>query len=263
MAVVVCSRLAFQLSAICILIAPAIVGAEFLRSSCSDKQGYYANGSSYKANLDQLLFLASNSTGIDNAFYFYNSSYGETPDKVYAIALCRGDVKPDVCRHCLGDSKYYLRDIGYSKYCPNQKEAIAWLDECMLRYSSRNILSTMEATPEFPLWNNDSVSEEAKAQFNDQLLSLLQSLRDRAAAGGSLRKFAVGHAAAPNNQTIYALVQCTPDLSEQDCNNCLSGAFGNFWKSYAGRIGGRILRPSCNFRYEINAFYNATGTASG
>jgi hypothetical protein len=132
--------------------------------------------------------------------------------------------------------------------------AHAGLEKCMLRYSSRNILSTMEDAPEFPLWNNDSVSVDVKVEFNNLLWNLLGRLRDGAAAGGSLREFAIGNAPGQNFPTINALVQCTPDLSEQDCNYCLSGAFGNFWKSYAGRI----LRPSCNFRYEIKAFYDPT-----
>jgi hypothetical protein len=251
MALVVCSRLAFQLSAICILIAPAIVRTDFLNSSCSDKQGYYTIGSTYKANLDQLQYFLS-STGIGNGFYY--SDYGETPNKVYAIALCRGDVKPDVCRACLNSS---TNDLPIQR-CPNQKEAIAWYDVCMLRYSSRKlILSTMEDAPQFCMGNATKALDEA--QYT--LWNLLVSLRGRAAAGGSLRKFAVGHAATPNNQTINALVQCTPDLSEQDCYSCLSGAFGNFSKSYVGAVGGRVLRPSCNFRYEVYAFYNATAEA--
>ncbi|KAJ0085752.1 hypothetical protein Patl1_07127 [Pistacia atlantica] len=37
------------------------------------------------------------------------------------MALCRGDVKPDICRSCINDSSLEL-----SKLCPNQKEAVMW-----------------------------------------------------------------------------------------------------------------------------------------
>jgi hypothetical protein len=253
--VVVSSRL-FFLSAICILIAPAIVQPlnQKLNSFCSDKQGNYGSGSTYKANLNLVLsrLLSSNSTDID--YGFYNSSYGESPDKVYAIGLCRGDFESDVCRNCFADSKDFLTES-----CPNEKEAIVWMDECMLRYSSRNILSSMDYTPEFP-WMSEyyRVSDDEKVQFSKDLRNFLQNLSDRAAAGGSLRKFAVGNAAAPSSQTIYGLVQCTPDLSEKDCSGCLSGAIDNFLKSYTDRLGGRILRPSCNFRYENSSFFDST-----
>jgi hypothetical protein len=198
--------------------------------------------------------LSFNSTDFD--YGFYNSSYGGNPDKVYAIGLCRGDLKPDVCRSFLSFSK----DILPTQLCPDQKEAIALYDECMLRYSSRNIFSTMEDTPQF-IWNNFFIvlDNRSKIKFHDQLSSLLQNLTDQAAAGGSLCKCAVGHAATPSFEAIYGLVQCTPDLAEQDCKYCLSGAFENFLDDNPWSIGARIVvRPSCNFRYEIFSFYDPT-----
>jgi hypothetical protein len=253
---VVSSRLVF-LSAICILIAPAIVRAQVdYNSFCSDKQGNYVSGSTYKANLNHV--LSPNSIDID--YGFYKSSYGESPDKVYAIGLCRGDLKPDECRSCLNISKDNL-----TLQCPKEKEAIVFYEECMLRYSSRNIFSTMDDTPEYPwmskLYNVSDYSDDEKAEFNKDLSNLLQNLRGRAVAGGSLRKFAVGNASAPRFQTLYGLMQCTPNLSEQDCNGCLSGAIDNFLKAYADRLGGRILRPSCNFRYENSSFFDPTAYA--
>jgi hypothetical protein len=146
--------------------------------------------------------------------------------------------------------------------CPNEKEAIVFYEECMLRYSSRNIFSTMDDTPEYQ-WMSMyyRVSDDEKVQFSKDLRNFLQNLSGRAAAGGSHRKFAVGNAAAPRSQTIYGLVQCTPDLSEQDCSRCLSGAIDNFLKSYADRLGGRILRPSCRLRYENSTFFDPTAYA--
>jgi hypothetical protein len=262
---VVSSRLVF-LSAICILIAPVIVRPQqnsnfYLNHDCSDQLGSYTSGSTYKANLDQLFSpLSSNSIDID--YGFYKSSYGESPDKVYGIGLCRGDLKPDECRNCLNISKDNLT----LELCPNKKEAIIWYNECMLRYSSGNIFSTMDDTPQHTWNSNESwsvsdYSDDEKAEFNKDLSNLLQNLRGRAVAGGSLRKFAVASASAPRSQTLYGLMQCTPNLSEQDCSRCLSGAIDNFLKSYADRLGGRIRRPSCNFRYENSSFFDPAAYA--
>ncbi|XP_062150555.1 cysteine-rich receptor-like protein kinase 29 [Alnus glutinosa] len=255
---VVSSRLVF-LSAICILIAPANIvrSQQDYNYNCSDNQGNYGSGSTYETNRNLVLSRISSNS---NDYGFYKSSYGESPDEVYAIGLCRGDLKPDKCRNCLNISKDTL-----TLQCPVQKEAIVFYEECMLRYSSRNIFSTMDETPEYPwmskLYNISDYSADEKVQFGKDLPNLLQNLRGRAAAGGSLRKFAVGNASAPRSQTIYGLVQCTPDLSEQDCNGCLSGAIDNFLKAYADRLGGRILRPSCNFRYENSSFFDPTAYA--
>ena len=61
---------------------------------------------------------------------------------------------------------------------------------------------------------------------------------------------------APNFQTLNALVQCTPDLCQQDCNDCLTGAFGDIPSCCDGKQGGRVVRPSCNFQYEVYRFYD-------
>ncbi|KAL7212071.1 hypothetical protein ACSBR2_014855 [Camellia fascicularis] len=50
---------------------------------------------------------------------------------------------------------------------------------------------------------------------------------------------------------------CTPDLSKQECRDCLLGAGGDIRNSSAGKIGGRIFRPSCNLRYKTHSFFNA------
>ncbi|XP_023894979.1 cysteine-rich receptor-like protein kinase 26 [Quercus suber] len=244
----VCSKLLF-LSAICIFIAQAFAQPSFLYHFCLDN-GNYTSNSTYKANLNQLLSSVSSNTEID--YGFYNSSYGQNPDKVYAIGLCRGDVKPDVCRSCLNNATNLLPLL-----CPNQKEAIGWYDYCMLRYTFRDIFGIMEASPVFYMWNNNNVSANVD-QFNQDLRTLLDSQRVQAAKGGSLRKFAAGNATAPNFQTLYSLVQCIPDLSEQNCSDCLVGAMGDIPQCCDGKQGGRVVRPSCNLRYEVSLFYDPT-----
>ncbi|XP_023903217.2 cysteine-rich receptor-like protein kinase 44 [Quercus suber] len=127
----------------------------------------------------------------------------------------------------------------------------------MLRYSFRDIFNIMETSPSFYLWNPNNVSANYD-QFSQDLRTLLDSKRVQAAAGGSLRKFAAGNATAPNNQTLYSVVQCTPDLSDRDCSDCLAGAMEEIPNCCDGRQGGRVIRPSCNFRFEVSLFYDAT-----
>ena len=242
----VCSSL-LVLSSIYMFIAQAIAQPNFLYQFCLNN-GNYTSNSTYKANLNHLLSSLFSNTEID--YGFYNSSYGQNPDEVYAIGLCRGDAKPDVCRSCLNDATKLLTQL-----CPNQKEAIGWYDYCMLRYSLRNIFGIMENSPSFYMWNYNNVSANLD-KFNQDLRTLLDGLRVQAVAGGSLRKFAEANATAPNFQTLYALVQCTPDLSQQDCSDCLTGAFGDIPSCCDGKQGGRVVRPSCNFRYEVYRFYD-------
>ena len=62
------------------------------------------------------------------------------------------------------------------------------------------------------------------------------------------------------NQTLYSLVQCTPDLSGTDCNNCLQDAIKILPSCCSGKQGGRIVFPSCNLRYELYQFYETVAT---
>ncbi|CAA0835944.1 Cysteine-rich receptor-like protein kinase 29 [Striga hermonthica] len=52
------------------------------------------------------------------------------------------------------------------------------------------------------------------------------------------------------------MVQCTPDLSAEDCGRCLVEAAGALSDCCRGSVGARVNLPSCNIRYEISPFYN-------
>lgn len=62
-----------------------------------------------------------------------------------------------------------------------------------------------------------------------------------------------------SSQTQYALVQCFPDLLPEECKSCLTQSMTQFNFS---RVGGRVLFPSYNSRYEIYPFYEETFVAT-
>ena len=211
--------------------------------------GNYTSNSTYRANLDGLLTSIINNTKID--YGFYNFSAGESPDKVYAIALCAGDASPSECRSCINESRYELLQA-----CPNQKEAIhwAWLKKCLIRYSYKSILNILETDPKAGSHRVDN-AEDVEA-FNNVLRPLLESLRKRAAKGNSTHKFALQSVPAPNFQTIYSLLQCTPDLTELECNTCLQDVQDYSSSCCNGKQGGIFQTPSCVLRYETYGFYD-------
>ncbi|KAF5944329.1 hypothetical protein HYC85_018406 [Camellia sinensis] len=152
---------------------------------------------------------------------FYNSSVGQNPDWANAIMLCRGDVELQACRSCIN---YSITNL--TQFCPNYKEAIDWYVNCMLRYSNANV-------------------------------SITGTMTDRPAASfGGLCKFAAGSTTGPDFQTIFGLVQCTPDIIEQECTNCLLDAAGEILNCCIGKKGARVVRPSCNLQYDIYNFFN-------
>ncbi|KAI3797544.1 hypothetical protein L1987_32802 [Smallanthus sonchifolius] len=139
--------------------------------------------------------------------------------------------------------------------CPNQKGAVGYYDECLLNYSNKTISGT--TGDRIAILSNDQNASDVD-RFNAALALLLNELRNDVAAGGLLRKFASGNTTGANSVTIYGLVQCTPDLSGPHCSNCLENQINTFMVQYGGKIGGRILQPICNFRYEIYRFFNGS-----
>ncbi|KAI5570367.1 hypothetical protein BDE02_11G024100 [Populus trichocarpa] len=219
-----------------------------LYKDCVGK-GNYTTNSTYQANLNQLLTSIYTNTEINNGFY--NFSYGQDADTVYSIALCRPDISPDVCRVCIRNASDFL-----VRLCPNFVEAIGGLDNCMVRYTNRSIFNRMEKGPYFWVYD-DRVNVSDVVGFNQSRMTLLGRLSDQAAAGDSRYKYAMDQIDVPKNfQKIYALVQCTPDLSASECRDCLYNASGLIPQCCDARQGGRVIYPSCNFRYEIDRFYD-------
>ncbi|XP_058224730.1 cysteine-rich receptor-like protein kinase 10 isoform X2 [Rhododendron vialii] len=217
---------------------------DFLNYTYISESGNYSPDSKYQTNLNTLLSNLSSST---DRYGFYNSSFGENPDKVYAIVLCRGDVELDTCRSCINNSIIKLPQL-----LPNNKGAIGWYDYCMLHYSNKSINGIVATDPRYLMVNGrDALSMN---DFKQAVRSLFNNLRSQAASGGARRKFATGNTSGPAFQPVYGLIQCTPDLSETDCNNCLQGATVNIPQYFGEKIGGRILTPSCNLRYENYSF---------
>ncbi|KAM7522748.1 hypothetical protein LguiA_012650 [Lonicera macranthoides] len=232
------------------LVGLAIAQPDPLSHHCTNLRGNYTSDSVYRSNLDAALStirLIANSS----VYGFYNSSVGESIDTVSALALCRGDVERDACAECVRNATFTLREL-----CPVQKIAVVWYNNCMLRYSNRSIFHAMTNDPYFAMRSPQTVV--SVAQFNDDLRTLMDALQARAAAGGSLRKFATGNISGPDFLTIYGLVQCTPDISEEDCNRCLIWAARGVPGCCYGRRGGRVVCPSCSVRFEENSFYRKT-----
>ncbi|CAL5205961.1 unnamed protein product [Lathyrus oleraceus] len=214
----------------------------------SNNKANFTTNSTYHKNLNTLLTTLTSNTDIN--YGFYNFSFGENNNRVYSIGLCRGDLLPNDCRRCLSGSRTNLTSI-----CPNQREAIFWSEDerCMLRYSDRLILGVMEDVPMFYSNNlNDSVDVNLS---NEVVTSLLDNLTSRAVKGDSRTKYAAGSLPGPRYEVIYGLVQCTPDLSENDCNSCLVENLQQIPGCCKGKIGGRVVRPSCNMRFETSYLF--------
>ncbi|EOY28565.1 Cysteine-rich protein, putative isoform 1 [Theobroma cacao] len=220
----------------------------FLYHDCTNTTSFSTNGT-FQRNLNLLLSSLSSNSTRDNRFY--NLTVGSDPENiVYGLFVCRGDATDDLCRDCVETA---TKDI--VQRCPTDKAAIITYEECMLRYSNQNFFGKLETKPALQLVNNLNISQQE--QFLEALERTTRNVTAKIANDRSGRRFATVESPFTSKQKIYALGQCTQDLSVADCNKCLEAAFAYFIPSCCGvREGGRVIFPSCNFRYELYPFYS-------
>ncbi|KAJ8549699.1 hypothetical protein K7X08_033406 [Anisodus acutangulus] len=229
----------------------SIAQPKFISSVCAKSNNTdFSPNSAYDTNLNTI--LSSVSRNIDS-FGFYNSSIGQNSDTVSVIAQCRGDVQLQRCRDCINNATRKILEV-----CPYKKSAVGYYGRCLLRYSNESIIGTVSTDPQQYVYLNANAS--SPDEFMQDLRTLLESLRSQASRG-SMRKYASNNTQGPDFQTIFALVQCTADLSAESCINCLSAGYRSLPTCPCyGKQGLNFRMPSCNFRYETYSFFDELPT---
>ncbi|KAK7380205.1 hypothetical protein VNO78_32703 [Psophocarpus tetragonolobus] len=225
----------------------------FLYKDCSSDKT--SPGTSFQLNLNDLLSSLSSNAAGNTQFYNTAVSTGENPsDSIHGLFMCRGDVSSNFCHLCVLNATQKLSE------CSLSKVAVIWYEECMIWYSTSPIVSAdspLSITPNSSMKNSGRVSDPDN--FMPSVFSTLNQTADQASQSTvDNKKFATKEAKVLGSQieTVYCLAQCTPNLSPHDCRTCLSHAVDQIKGCCNGRIGGRILFPSCNVRYELYPFYH-------
>ncbi|KAI7999848.1 Cysteine-rich receptor-like protein kinase 25, partial [Camellia lanceoleosa] len=139
--------------------------------------------------------------------------------------------------------------------CPKQKTAIAYYDNCLLRYSNQYIFSVLDQSSPHEMHNPINITNNLD-RFRQVLSNIMDDVVTWAVKDQLGKKFAPKTANVTAVDELYGLAQCTPDISSKDCNTCLSDAISNLPICCEEKQGGRYLFPSCNVRYELYPFYN-------
>ncbi|KAK9089606.1 hypothetical protein Scep_028688 [Stephania cephalantha] len=221
---------------------------DFVYNFCGNTGNFTVN-SAYSRNLNTL--LSSLSSNITQTNGFKSASIGQNPDRVYGLFLCRGDVSIQFCQTCVAAAR-----TAALQRCPNQKESILYYEKCMLRYSNQSILGALQTSPALFLTNPQNVSDRLDV-FNRNLGNLFVGLGREASRVSNGPKFSTGSVNFTSFQTIYGLMQCSTDLTQSDCFRCLEGAMAYLPSCCDGKIGARVILPSCNLRYEVSSFFDS------
>ncbi|XP_021273604.1 cysteine-rich repeat secretory protein 55 [Herrania umbratica] len=223
----------------------------FLSSCRADPLGNFCNENTFinstspiSGNIDRLLAEVVPKTPLTG---YIATSSGRGPDRVYGLAQCRGDVSSKDCSSCIQDAATQIRRL-----CPNQSDARIWYDYCFLRYSKENFIGEVDTSFGIFYYNVENVTDPQS--FNQELGALTNKIRSEAVMPKN-EGLGKGKTKLSPFVTLYALVQCTRDLSEIDCAQCLAIAVGNFPNFCENRKGCRVLYSSCYVRYELYPFF--------
>ncbi|KAF5446470.1 hypothetical protein F2P56_032098 [Juglans regia] len=235
-----------------LLLALCICNAE-----SADPSGEFCNrdtnisrNSQMSANIDRLLSELVSKTASNG---FIATSFGKGKDTVFGLAQCRGDVSSTDCSSCIQDAANQIR-----KRCPNQADARLWYEYCFLRYNNKSFIGEVD-TYSFSIvyFNVDNVTDPEN--FNKELGALMDEIRARAVEPKN-EGLGKGDTKLSPFVTLYALVQCTRDLSQIDCAQCLAIAVANFETFCENQKGCRVLYSSCYVRYELYPFFFPLGS---
>ncbi|TVU17829.1 hypothetical protein EJB05_33889, partial [Eragrostis curvula] len=233
--------------------APATIAGAPLGEICSNRNNYTAN-STYHANIELLSAkLIKNASSTPSPFA--KGSVGAVPDTVYGLFLCQGDVGVGDCSQCAATAFRHAQ-----KMCGFNKDATVFYDQCLIRFSDQDFLDHMnplgtdgvriwwgeqEEINQFPRW--DPRNSNVSVTFITDIIKALLQETARQAAYNSTWRFATGRMDVYGSfPPIFSRTQCTPDLTPDDCWECLKNISKMTTDTFDGSKEISVFSLRCN-----------------
>lgn len=230
------------------LIIPSTQAYFYYYTNCTTGSSNYTQNSTYQSNLINVLNNLT-SHALQSQEIFHHASFGRVPDRVYGLYLCRGDLDdPRYCSQCVLDAR-----LSILQECPTQSSAIQWNENCTIRFSNVPIYQRLDVSRSTVGYNVVPLipSEEVRA-FLEVRNNTMAELVPRVANNGT--KFGAEDGDITTSLRFNTRAQCTPDLSNEDCNRCLGIAVDQLQT----RIGTWVLFPSCYVRFDLSIMNRTT-----
>ncbi|KAJ4885530.1 putative cysteine-rich receptor-like protein kinase 30 [Raphanus sativus] len=184
--------------------------------------------------LNRQLILSSLASEVAAKDGFFNVSVGTYPDQVYALGMCIPGAKQEFCSDCIKAASDQL-----IQSCPNQAAAFYWSGGgetlCMARYSNSPFLERLAV----------------------RMVTAALSSSGKNVPFSNSRFYAADVAALTSSINVYALMQCTPDVSPSNCKTCLRQSVDYYIDCCRGEQGGYVYWPNCLFRLDMYPYNGA------
>ncbi|CAN8237945.1 unnamed protein product [Cochlearia groenlandica] len=232
--------------------------------------GSFFNGNnSYGQNrLD--LFSSLASKVVSNGG-FYNASLGKSSNRVRVLGLCQRGYEQEACMSCIEKATQ-----GIHTNCPDRMDSFTWdkddLDNvsCLVSSSNNSTFGSLELRPAVKYQSPLSIADLAQNMtlFEQEWDAMVNRTIEDATAteetntSSVLKYYSAAKSEFSKIPKVFMLMQCTPDITSQDCKKCLGDCVALFKKDFWGTQGGEVYRPSCFFRWDLYAFHGAFGNVT-
>ncbi|CAH8255959.1 unnamed protein product [Arabidopsis lyrata] len=204
----------------------------------------------YQSNRNTVLSTLRNRSSLGS--YYFNATAGLSPNTVYGMFLCIGNISKTSCSNCV-----HSATLGMDKSCDSHDTSFMFSDECMVRYSDVSFFSLVEDAPtSSSYYRNDSLN--SPHFFNKTLPGKIDKLVFRASSSSSspVPYFVEDQEHVTQLEGSYdleAMAQCSPDLDPSNCTVCLGLVVEKFSECCSQSRWARIYFPKCLLRYDISA----------
>ncbi|KAF0905214.1 hypothetical protein E2562_001003 [Oryza meyeriana var. granulata] len=193
---------------------------------------------------------------------FASGAVGSSPETVYGLLLCRGDVSASDCFDC---GTRVGQDVG--QVCNRIKDAALVYNQCYARFSDNgDFLTSIYNSGDFSLLISGTNITSPDVAGYDRAVTELLKATVRHAVENSTRLFATGQwlGTDPGFRNIYSMAQCTPEMSSARCRRCLDDLVGRWWKMFPlNGEGARVAGERCSLRSELGRGPFCTGAPMG
>ncbi|KAB1201882.1 Cysteine-rich repeat secretory protein 38 [Morella rubra] len=174
--------------------------------------------------------------------YFTSNDTYETNLKMLMGYLSHETLAQVGCADCVSEAKSHVRE-----YCHNNKAGTIWYDNCLLKYSNRNFFGRVDANEVVVCAANTVNGSEPVAVSLVKENKLLRELAKKASETPQM--YATGNFKLDESRKLHGLVQCTRDLSRNNCTKCLD------------KVIKRQLQPLCCNMNKGNGYCSVTSSS--
>nr|VDC91482.1 unnamed protein product [Brassica oleracea] len=220
---------------------------------CGDEMFFAPNGT-YDSN--RRLVLATLASNVISQDGYYNVSVGEGPGRIYALGMCIPGTEPQICSDCIqASSKYLLQD------CQNQTDSYDWSPPfCYVRYSNSSFYNEITLKPQYAEYYTGDIPgnvTEFNRLWEDLMRRMITATSSSTPGSPARRHYTVDMIPFTGFVNIYALMQCIPWISSEDCQKCLLENVRRQQNCCSKYKGGSVRRPVCYSVTDTSPFFGA------